>query len=123
MNTPEPSTNGAAVPGEGLPLPATGSGRDGSGRFTPGNTGGPGNPHAASVARLRAAMLGAVEAGDVADVVRALVALAKGGNVAAAREILDRTLGKTEALDLLARLEALEARIGNATPHPASTPE
>ncbi|MFN0012096.1 MAG: hypothetical protein ACKVS8_10685 [Phycisphaerales bacterium] len=98
----------------------TPNGRDGSGRFAPGNTGGPGNPHAASVARLRAAMLGAVEAGDVADVVKALVALAKGGNVAAAREVLDRTLGKAEALDLLARLEALEDRIGN--PASAHTP-
>lgn len=41
----------------------TANGRDGSGRFAPGNTGGPGNPHAASVARLRTTMLGAVAAG------------------------------------------------------------
>jgi hypothetical protein len=84
--------------------------RDAGGRFVPGNPGGPGNPHAALVARLRAAMLGAVTPDDIHDVLRALVRLAKSGHVPAAREVLDRVLGRGDGLDLLARIQALEMR-------------
>ncbi|MBX3404141.1 MAG: hypothetical protein KF699_12085 [Phycisphaeraceae bacterium] len=87
-------------------------GRDGRGRFAEGNRGGPGNPHARRTAELRAAMLGAVSADDVRDVIRALVERARTGDTAAARELLDRTLGKAgDAADLLARLDELESRI------------
>jgi hypothetical protein len=53
-------------------------------------------------------MLAAVTPDDVADLVRTLLGLAKGGNVAAIREVLDRVLGKSESIDLLVRVEALE---------------
>jgi hypothetical protein len=41
-----------------------------------------------------------------------LVKSAKEGNVAAAREVLDRCVGRPLEADLLERLEALEARTG-----------
>ena len=67
--------------------------RDPKGRFLPGNSGGPGNPHALKTARLRAAMMRAVSPGDLVAVVKTLVQLAKGGDVAAAKLLLDRVLG------------------------------
>ena len=81
------------------PSPNGDNGRDGGGRFVKGNAGGPGNPHAASVARLRARIVEAVTDGDLADVVRALVQAAKAGEPWAVRELLDRLIGKPKAAD------------------------
>ncbi len=68
--------------------------RDARGRFGRGNAGGPGNPHAAAVARLRAAMVEAVTPEDFAEIARVLVRSAKGGDVAAAHFVCDRLLGR-----------------------------
>ncbi len=70
------------------------NGRDARGRFKAGNAGGPGNPHSGQVSKLRAAMLEAVTPERLAKVVDALVRQAEAGNVAAIRELLDRTIGK-----------------------------
>lgn len=86
-----------------------GTGRDGRGRFAPGNPGGPGNPHASQVGALRAALLAAVTPEDLTAIVGKLVELAKGGDVRAIREVLDRTLGRPIEADLLERLAHLEA--------------
>src|SRR5437016_81004 len=91
----EPSTNGA-------------SGRGPGGRFTAGNAGGPGNPHAGAVGRLRSALLGAVTEEDVRAIVARLVQMAKDGDVRAIREVLDRALGRPVEADLIERMEALE---------------
>lgn len=104
---PEPSTNGGNGEGD--------SGRDGSGRFTKGNAGGPGNPFARRAAEIRSALYDAVTVEDVAAVVRALVEAAKGGQGWAVRELLDRLLGRPVELDILARLEALEDAAEDAT--------
>jgi len=93
------------------PSPIGANGRDRRGRFAPGNDGGPGNPHAAKVAALRSALLGAVSEDDVAAVVAALIDKAKAGDVAAVRELFSRTLGPAEALDVLQRLEAVEGAV------------
>jgi len=85
-------------------------GRDSSGRFTAGNTVAKGNPYAKRVAAFRQALMDAVTVEDIAQIARALVAKAKGGDTVATRIILDRLLGKPEALDILERIEALEAR-------------
>ena len=85
-----------------------GRARDGRGRFTRGNPGGPGNPHAPRVAQLRAALLEAVTVDDVREVLLALIQEAKAGNVQAIKLFLDRTLGQPEATDVLVRLEELE---------------
>jgi hypothetical protein len=64
------------------------------GRFPPGNPGGPGNPFARQVNALRARLYQAVTEEDLQEVVQALLAKAKGGNVPAIRELLDRLIGK-----------------------------
>ena len=85
--------------------------RNPGGRFVAGNPGGPGNPHAAQVARLRAEMLDAVTPDDMRAIVSRLVELAKGGDVRAIKEVFDRTLGKPQEPDFIERLEAIEAAL------------
>ena len=94
-DAPGPSRNGV-------------NGRDPAGRFAPGNAGGPGNPHAKQVGALRSAMLRAISEEDMQEIVAKLVALARSGNVPAAKEVLDRCLGKVQEADLLERLDLLE---------------
>ena len=93
------------------PSPAGSNGRGPNGRFAPGNRAGRGNPHARRVARLRAALLRSVTPEDIVDVARALLAQAKEGDVAAAKELLQRLLGPPVELDLIERLEAMERRL------------
>ena len=79
------------------PLPNGANGRGPGGRFAKGNAGGPGNPNARHVARLRSALLKAVKPQDLKEVVAALLEAAKRGEVAAARELLQRLLGPRRA--------------------------
>ena len=75
--------------------------RDDKGRFALGNPGGPGNPYVQRTTALRSVLLDAVSEDDVRDVVAMLIAKAKAGDIAAAREVLDRVIGKaTLALGL-----------------------
>lgn len=92
------------------------AGRDHKGRFTVGNQGGPGNPYTKRISELRSALLAEVKPDDLRAIVRMLVSAAKGGDVAAAREVLLRTLGKPVEADLLERLEALEERAKDEGP-------
>lgn len=98
------------------PFPNESNGQDhgAGGRFQRGNKAACGHkkPHAAKVSQLRAALLEAVNPEDIRAVIDALVAEAKKGNVAAAREILDRAVGKPIEADLLERLEELESDLG-----------
>ena len=77
----KPSTNGT-------------SGRNSNGQFAKGNPGGPGNPYARRVARLRATLLDAVGENGLADIVQGMITAAKGGDVAAAKLLLSYLLGK-----------------------------
>jgi hypothetical protein len=92
-----------------MPSPNGADGRAANGRFAKGNRGGPGNPLGKQVAALRSAMLQAVTPDDLRQVVLALLKAAKEGNIAAAKEVLDRCLGRPIEADLLERLEALES--------------
>jgi len=65
-----------------------------NGRFLPGHCGGPGNPHARKVHRLRSTLLNTVTSTDIEEIVHKLISMAKGGDVAAIKELLDRTIGK-----------------------------
>lgn len=69
-------------------------GRDEVGRFVEGCKGGPGNPFAARVGELRAALFAETTVNDMRAVVRKLISLAKGGDVAATKVLFDRVLGK-----------------------------
>jgi hypothetical protein len=88
------------------------NGRDARGRFVKGNAGGPGNPLAARVAKLRSALLNAVTEDDMREIVRKLVSLAKDGDTVAARILFDRVLGRLIESDLIARIEELEEQLG-----------
>ena len=91
---------------------AKGAKRDEHGRFLPGTQPGPGNPYAKRVGQLRSALLNAVSENDMREIIEALVAKAKEGDIAAARTLFDRVLGKPVEGDLIERIEALEARYG-----------
>jgi hypothetical protein len=54
-------------------------------------------------------MFRAVTAADLKAIVRQLVSMALAGDVAAAREVLQRCLGPAEPVDVLERLAKLEA--------------
>jgi hypothetical protein len=69
-------------------------GRDDNGRFAKGNPGGPGNPFAREVAAMRRAFMNRVSAKDLEDIADKMVALAKDGNVPAAKLILSYRIGK-----------------------------
>ena len=101
MNTdesPPPSTHGADGP----------NGRGAGGQFGPGNRHGKGNPPAGRAAKLRALMLARVKPKDLAAVVDSLVAQAKGGDLAAIRELPNRVIGTPVAQDVEERLSMLE---------------
>jgi len=84
--------------------------RDAKGQFAEGNPGGPGNPHAAQVAKLRSALLGAVSAEDVKAVILDVLKRAKEGNLSAAKMILDYTIGRPRpAAELL--IEAATSQV------------
>jgi len=57
-------------------------------------------------------MLNAVTEEDMRTILGKLVELARSGNVQAAKEVLDRCLGKPLESDLLESLEQLEALLG-----------
>ena len=84
--------------------------RNDQGQFTPGNKAARGHakPHAAQVSKLRRALLTEVKATDVRAIMRKLIDLAKQGDLNAAREVLERTLGKPLPADVEDRLAQLE---------------
>jgi hypothetical protein len=65
-----------------------------SGRFLPGNCGGPGNPYLRLMARFRGAVAEAVTPEQIREVMGWLYTEASKGSVPAMREFLDRTVGK-----------------------------
>ena len=86
--------------------PAPNGHRDGSGRFLPGNPGGPGNPLARQIGRLRSALHEALTVEDMGRVVRAMLQKAQAGDVAAARLCLEYALGKPMQGSVAAALDA-----------------
>ena len=70
------------------------NGRQANGKFAPGNAGGPGNPFARQVAKLRQLMFDTVTPEDMQEITKTLVLHAKAGNVAAAKLLLQYMVGK-----------------------------
>src|SRR5437879_5060893 len=68
--------------------------RKSNGQFAKGNSGGPGNPFARRVARLRTLIQEAVTDEDLKAIVQAMVQRAKEGDMVATRELLTRLVGK-----------------------------
>jgi hypothetical protein len=90
-----------------------GNGRGPDGRFVTGNCGGPGAPLSGKIAKLRAALVSAVEPADFIAIGKVLIRQARGGNLDAARVLFDRVLGKPLEADLLERLEHLELEVAS----------
>src|SRR5262249_36747143 len=85
---------GRIPPMSSKPSPKGGNGRASNGRFEKGWKGGPGNPFNKQVQQLRSALLNTVTTEDMVAIVKKLIALAKKGSIPAAKELLDRVLGK-----------------------------
>src|SRR5262249_23532145 len=68
--------------------------RDANGRFAIGNDGGPGNPFARQTAALHSAFLQRATPEDMKAIADKLIEQAKGGNVVAAKLVLQYTIGK-----------------------------
>jgi len=95
------------------PSEPRGNGRGTDGKFLPGNKCGRGSPLAGMASKLRAAMLKAVKVGDVKAIIGAMIAKARGGDVAAAKLVLQYTIGEPQPYDLTARMEEIEQSLLN----------
>jgi hypothetical protein len=69
-------------------------GRDAKGRFTKGNPGGPGNPFARHVAKLRSALAECVGEEDIRQIAKGLLVSAKLGHLPSIRILFMYVLGK-----------------------------
>ena len=100
------------------------NGRNHLARFVAGNPGGPGNPFVSRTAEYRRAIREAVGPDTVVQIIGVLIKKALEGDVIAAREVLDRVLGKArvnvEVDHRNASIEELRARVRaiiTADPH------
>lgn len=111
MNTP--SSNGHQ----------TGDGRNGKGQFAVGNPGGPGNPSAGQVAKHRAKFYAALRDDDVEralTVIRTIMdddSARPSDRLAAAKELLDRVVGRVAEQDMLDRVASLEQLLSDRSPN------
>ena len=87
------------------------SDRDAGGRFRKGNPGGPGNPMARRIGKLRAALIRSVTPDEVRQIIASLVKAAKDGDVSAAKLLFDRLLGPPVQADYEERIDAMERSI------------
>lgn len=82
---------------EPLPIPSQ---RAPNGRFLPGWKGGNGNPYGQRLLQLRTALYKSVTPEDIQEVMAAMVAAAKKGDVAAAKLALSYTVGEPKKCDI-----------------------
>src|SRR5438132_13253725 len=82
------------------------NGRSTNGRFAAGNKLARGNPNNLKAQQLRNTLLATVTEKDLIEVTKKLIGLAKSGDMAAIRELLDRILGKPTASIELTQVEA-----------------
>ena len=112
---PNPEPSPATPNGDRLKT----DGRNPDGTFAKGNAGGPGNPNAADVARHRARFYQALRDSDVDRALKTIRSVMKRGKdaerLAAAREMLDRIIGKAIGQDLAERMDALEKALAALT--------
>jgi hypothetical protein len=95
--------------------------RDGKGRWTRGNPGGPGNPNGAHYARCTRVLLETVTDEDIARVTRKLVEQACDGNVFAARTVLELSIKKVPVTG--ASIRVTSDGTVSISVHPEMTPE
>jgi hypothetical protein len=116
-----PSPNGSnGVPGAptaGDPPPA-GTGRDSNGRFLPGCRGGPGNPHARRVGKLRTQLLDYLTPQRLEQLLEGLFQAAVAGDVGAAKLLLGYSLGQPSPALEIDRLDHEEIALLAELPKP-----
>jgi hypothetical protein len=95
--------------------------RDDDGQFVRGNAGGPGNPFARQVAALRKLLLDTVAPDKLQKLVESLIERAIGGDNAAAKLVLQYTLGKPAATVEPDRVHVDEFRLREESAIPAAT--
>lgn len=100
----------ATDPG-GAPSPNGSNGQRANGRFAKGNPGGPGNPYAKRTAAIRGLLLDAVTDDDLRAVIAKLVAMARGGDLAAIQALFDRLFGKA-VTPIAADIESIDETLG-----------
>ena len=98
MSSTSPSTHGNSDRGK-------------DGRFRAGNRYGKGNPLAGRAAKIRAVLLDKLSPEQAAVIADSLIDKAKKGNLAAVREIFDRTVGRPASSELTDRVERLEQMV------------
>src|SRR5207244_1600626 len=99
MSNPRPTENVAQTPT---------TGRQPNGRFAKGNSGGPGNPFARQVAKLRKVIINRLTEQDLLAITEALLAKAKEGSVGAAKLLLAYAVGKPPSAPDPDRLDGQE---------------
>lgn len=77
------------------------SGRTPKGKFAEGNKLGRGNPHLVRIREYNDAIRYAIKTGDIREVMVKLLTMAKRGDLAAAKLVLDRTLGRANAAPIV----------------------
>jgi len=87
------------------------NGQDARGRFAPGNRLGKGNPLAGRAAKIRAVLLRKLTPKDAAAIADKLIADAKAGDLAAIKELFDRTIGRPAQLEMIEEVQALRELI------------
>src|SRR5213076_864021 len=88
----------------------TNNGHEPNGRFARGNPGGPGNPFARQVAKLRQVILNRLTEEDLLAITEALLAKAKEGSVGAAKLLLAYGIGKPASAPDPDRLDGQELK-------------
>src|SRR5437868_14634321 len=101
MSDPRPTESAAQMPANG---------RETNGRFAKGNSGGPGNPFARQVTKLRKVILNRLTEEDLLAITEALLAKAKEGSVGAAKLLLAYALGKPASAPDPDRLDGQELK-------------
>jgi hypothetical protein len=108
--------------------PVSNGGRDGAGRFTAGNPGGPGNPNLATLNKHRAALMRAIKSPDVKRSLAVMVEIFRDANIspsvrlAASIAYQNRVLGAPASTEILERIERLEALYEKANSAPQIAP-
>ncbi len=85
-------------------MSAVPNGRDGAGRFTVGNPGGPGNPRLRLLGEHQRALASAISPEQVSELMQKLLARAMLGDMQAARLLLERLFGKVPEAVVLANV-------------------
>src|SRR5438105_9372377 len=101
MSDPRPTDHPAQTPANG---------HDAKGRWAKGNKGGPGNPFARQVAKLRQVILNRLTEEDLLAITEALLAKAKEGSVGAAKLLLAYGIGKPASAPDPDRLDGAELK-------------